>query len=203
MNRDPYSVLGVSRDASDDEIKKAYRSLAKKYHPDNFTDSPLKAQAEEKMKEINDAYDRIQKIRSGKETYSSFGGTYGNSYGTNSTGVYHTVRIYITSRRFSEADALLDTVPINERTAEWHFLKGTVYYSRGWYYDAESSIRTACDMDPDNAEYRQALDMITSRAKTASSPYTTANLDNACCTCDLCTTLMCMNCLCNCCGGGC
>jgi hypothetical protein len=200
MNRDPYSVLGVSRDASDDEIKKAYRSLAKKYHPDNFADSPLKAQAEEKMKEINDAYDRIQKMKSGKTDFGGFGGTSGSS---NSTGIYYTIRIHITARRFSEADRLLDSIPINERGAEWHFLKGTVYYSRGWYFDAESSLQTACDMDPSNEEYRRALDMMQSRARSASAPYTTANLDNACCTCDLCTTLMCANCLCNCCGGGC
>ena len=112
MNRDPYSVLGVSRDASDDEIKKAYRSLAKKYHPDNFADSPLKAQAEEKMKEINDAYDRIQKMKSGKTDFGGFGGTSGSS---NSTGIYYTIRIHITARRFSEADRLLDSIPINER----------------------------------------------------------------------------------------
>ncbi len=200
MNRDPYSVLGVSRDASDDEIKKAYRSLAKKYHPDNFADSPLKSQAEEKMKEINDAYDRIQKMKSGKSDFSGFGGTSGSS--GSGVGIYYTIRVHITARRFAEADRLLDTVPINERTAEWHFLKGTVYYSRGWYFDAESSIRTACEMDPSNAEYRQALEMINSQANSAGAPYTSARgID--CCICDICTTLMCANCLCNCCGGGC
>ena len=61
MERDPYEVLGVSRGAGDDEIKKAYRALDKKYHPDNFTDAGQRARAEEKMKEINAAYERIQK----------------------------------------------------------------------------------------------------------------------------------------------
>ena len=200
MNRDPYSVLGVSRDASDDEIKKAYRSLAKKYHPDNFTDSPLKSQAEEKMKEINDAHDRIQKMRSGKADFDSFGGASGTG---SSTGIYYTIRVHITSHRFSEADILLDSIPINERTAEWHFLKGTVYYSRGWYFDAESSLQTACDMDPTNEEYRRALEAMTSRAHTAGAPYTTVNMSDTCCICDICTTLACANCLCNCLGGGC
>ena len=59
----PYTVLGVDRTATDDEIKKAYRELAKKYHPDNYADSPLADLAEEKMKEINEAYDAIQRER--------------------------------------------------------------------------------------------------------------------------------------------
>lgn len=201
MNRDPYSVLGVSRDASDDEIKKAYRQLAKKYHPDNFADSPLKSQAEEKMKEINDAYDRIQKIRSGKADFNDYGGT--SSSTGSSTGIYYTIRVHINARRFSEADSMLDSISPDQRTAEWHFLKGIVYYSRGWYFDAESSLQTACDMDPGNMEYRQALNAMNSRARTAGSPYTTTVHGGECAVCDICTTLMCANCLCNCCGGGC
>lgn len=64
--RDPYTVLGVSSNASDQEIKKAYRELARKYHPDNYVDNPLADLAEEKMKEINEAYEAIQKQRSGE-----------------------------------------------------------------------------------------------------------------------------------------
>ena len=59
--KDPYTILGVSRDASDEEIKKAYRALARKYHPDNYAGSDLADVAEEKMKEINEAYDLIGK----------------------------------------------------------------------------------------------------------------------------------------------
>ena len=68
MTKDPYTVLGVSRSSTDEEIKKAYRELAKKYHPDNYADSSLADLANEKMKEINEAYDTIQKERSGKGT---------------------------------------------------------------------------------------------------------------------------------------
>ena len=60
---DPYSVLGVSRDASDDEIKKAYRKLSRKYHPDANINNPNKAQAEEKFKEVQQAYEQIMKER--------------------------------------------------------------------------------------------------------------------------------------------
>ena len=78
---DPYKVLGVSPSASDEEIKTAYRNLAKKYHPDNYADSPLSDLASEKMKEVNEAYDEIVRMR--KNTTS---GTYGSGYNNGSTG---------------------------------------------------------------------------------------------------------------------
>ena len=74
---DPYKVLGVSPSATDEEVKDAYRKLAKKYHPDQYADSPLKDLADEKMKEINEAYDAITKMRSG-----------GSSGGYQSQGAY-------------------------------------------------------------------------------------------------------------------
>ena len=74
---DPYRILGVSPSASDDEVKKAYRALAKKYHPDNYQDDPVREIANEKMKEINAAYEEIQKIRSQTSAFSR--GSYGSS----------------------------------------------------------------------------------------------------------------------------
>lgn len=60
---DPYAVLGVSSSASEEEIKRAYRDLVKKYHPDNYANNPLADLAEAKMKEVNEAYDAIMKAR--------------------------------------------------------------------------------------------------------------------------------------------
>ena len=80
---DPYSVLGVKPEASDEEIKRAYRELARKYHPDNYQNNPLADLAEEKMKEINEAYDAITKQRAGGGSSSSYGG-----YRTQSQGAY-------------------------------------------------------------------------------------------------------------------
>ena len=76
---DPYSVLGVSRDASDEEIKKAYRRLSRKYHPDANINNPNKAQAEEKFKEVQQAYDQIMKER--EYGSSSYGGYNGGGFG--------------------------------------------------------------------------------------------------------------------------
>ena len=86
--KDPYSVLGVSQSASDDEIKKAYRELARKYHPDNYQNNPLADLAEEKMKEINEAYDAITKQRAGGGGYQQqpSGGSYGGGYRPYGTG---------------------------------------------------------------------------------------------------------------------
>ena len=83
---DPYSVLGVKPDASDEEIKRAYRELARKYHPDNYQNNPLADLAEEKMKEINEAYDTINRMRSGggnsggHQGQSAYRGSYQQQY---------------------------------------------------------------------------------------------------------------------------
>ena len=110
----PYEVLGVSPDATDEEIKKAYRSLAKKYHPDNYTDSPLADLAEEKMKEINEAYDEINRMRQkGKGTGSTSPRAIpatNNSYGS-SYSKFNNVRIYIQRNMVNEAEQILDAIP--------------------------------------------------------------------------------------------
>lgn len=83
---DPYSVLGVSRDASDDEIKKAYRKLSRKYHPDANINNPNKAQAEEKFKEVQQAYEQIMRER--QQGGYRQGGYQNGSYGQNNGGPY-------------------------------------------------------------------------------------------------------------------
>ena len=160
---DPYQVLGVSRTATDEEIKKAYRDLARKYHPDNYHDSPLADLAQEKMKEINAAYEEITKERSGRgrsagsTQQSGYGGYgYGGQSYSGSATVLQQVRYAIQLGDLNRAEVLLANY--SDHNAEWNFLKGAVCYRRGWMDEAKRYYQTACQMDPGNAEYRQALD---------------------------------------------
>ncbi len=201
---DPYKVLGVSRDASDEEIKKAYRELARKYHPDNYANSPLADLAEEKMKEINTAYSEIQRVRAdaGKSGGSYGEHTYGgSSYTGENAEQFKTIREYINNGRYSDADLLLNSMSANARNAEWNFLKGCVLAQKGWYYDAQRYFETACYMAPDNQEYRTALNNIRMRAASYGRGYNTTTAASGCSGCDICTTLMCADCCCECCGG--
>lgn len=205
---DPYKVLGVSRDAADDDIKKAYRALARKYHPDNYAGSDLADLAGEKMKEINEAYDTIQRERANKGSSGASqggyqynpGGTAGSSYAGSgaSAPTLNRIRILINSGRFSEAGILLDSIPAGERGAEWNYLKGCTLLQRGWYHDAQKYFEIACYMDPANAEYQAALQNMRTSAGQYGKTYTNIG---GCSTCDLCQGLICADCLCECCGG--
>lgn len=182
---DPYKILGVPEDASDEEIKKAYRELARKYHPDNYHDNPLEDLAQEKMKEINAAYEQITKERaSGRRTggaggaygggsygyggYQSYGGYGGSQSYSGQSSVLQQARIAINTGNISRAEALLANY--SDHNAEWNFLKGVVCYRRGWMDEALRYYRTAVQMDPGNAEYRQALDYMEGTDDTAYRP---------------------------------
>ena len=112
----PYQVLGVSPSASDDEIKKAYRNLSRKYHPDANVNNPNKAQAEEKFKEVQQAYDQIMKEKQSGGSYGGYGyhtsgntgsyqyGGYSNSYSSGSDSPkLRAAANYIMNRHYAEA----------------------------------------------------------------------------------------------------
>ena len=200
--RDPYSVLGVSQNASDQEIKKAYRELARKYHPDNYVNNPLADLAEEKMKEVNEAYEAIQKQRSGGGGYQQqSSGYYQGGYqqqrqygGGNPT--FARVRNLINMGDLNAAERLLQEVP--QKSGEWYFLMGSVAYRRGWLDEALRYYRTACQMDPTNAEYRQALEYMEGTDDTAYRPG--GGSFGTLCGGNPCMSLCCLWALCN--GGG-
>lgn len=191
---DPYSVLGIPSSASDDEVKKAYRELARKYHPDNYHDNPLADLAQEKMKEINEAYNDIIRIRGGSGGYQPGRGGYTSASGSNAESTR--VRAAINSGDIRLAEELLREFPA--RNAEWYFLMGSMYYRKGWLDDALQHYQTAVRMEPNNNEYRQALSFM-NQGSTPYSPYGRGPLANqGCDACDVCTAMMCMNMCCRC-----
>ena len=167
MSADPYKVLGVSSNASDDEIKKAYRSLAKKYHPDI---NPGNKDAERKMNEINAAYDQIKNPQQATGGFSGFGGFGSNTrYGSGFGGGFHAdteeestalraAMNYIRSRHFAEALNALDGVPASERNARWHYLCSLANYGQGNRIVAVEHAQTAVRLEPNNMEYRSLLE---------------------------------------------
>ena len=192
---DPYKVLGVTPQTSDDDVKRAYRELARKYHPDNYINNPLADLAEARMKEINEAYDQIMNERSGK-TAGASGGQQRSYTGANAA-LYSQVRQAINQGNLGMAEQLLQRAA--GRDAEWFFLMGTVYYRKGWYDEAARSYTQACQMDPSNLEYRTALNNLNmSGGYGGYRPMQQASM------CDFCLQLAVCNCCLNsCCGAGC
>lgn len=206
---DPYKVLGVSPNASDDEIKKAYRALARKYHPDKYRDSDLADLANEKMKEINAAYEEVQAIRSGKKQAGGNGNGYGYGYGAGGfhtqgspTGeaLYTDIRHLINNGAIERAYTLLQSVPEQKRGGEWHFLIGCTYVRMGRRVDACREFDIACGMEPHNAEYRAARDRFDAHANAFRTRQTSTQTSCNCC--HVCAAMACANMCCSCCKRG-
>ncbi|MGI5959475.1 MAG: J domain-containing protein [Massiliimalia sp.] len=211
----PYEVLGISQNASDEEVKRAYRELAKKYHPDNYPSSPLKEVAEEKMSEINSAFDTIMNERkmngAAQSGHYSSGTEYQSQTGPSYSGSnLRDIRMMIQQNRLVEAEELLDGIPVSQRDGEWYFLKGSIYFSRGWLEDAMNHFSSACRLDPNNPEYRAAMNRIMWQRQgnfgggfgSNPNPYRTQQpVGGGCSACDMCSGLICADCCCECMGG--
>ncbi len=204
---DPYKVLGVSPSATDEEVKSAYRQLAKKYHPDRYRGHDLQDLAGEKLKQINEAYDTIQKDRqsghysnTGAGSSSSGSSSYSSSYSGSSQ--FAEVRRAMQTGDLTRADTLLDTM--SNRNAEWHYWKGMVLLRKGWYDGARQHFATACSMDPSNLEYANAYNTLNRSAGGYGQTFygnqrTGGNSD----VCGICSGLLCADCCCECAGGDC
>lgn len=185
MYQDPYKVLGVSPDASDEEIKKAYRDLTKKYHPDLNPNDPTAA---EKMNDINAAYDQI-KNGVGQQSYGQTGayqqsyGQYSDPFGFGGFGgfggfdgfngyqqqqqqrqyersEYTAARNYIRNGMYREALNALNGVPTTERDGRWFFLNATANMYSGNKIAALEAAKRAVEIDPGNEEYNRLLEQI-------------------------------------------
>ena len=194
--RNPYEVLGINEGSSKEEIKKAYREMAKKYHPDQYENNPLKDLSEEKMREINEAYDTLMKSTS-DSNFSNFGGsTYSQSY----SGNYQSVRMNIQNGNMDDAEAQLKD--ISTKDAEWNYLMGIIYTRRGWYDNAFNYLSTACNMDPANLEYREAYNTLANRNKGYRQAYYGRNGSDSD-MCDMCVKIWCLESMCECLCGSC
>lgn len=206
--RDPYKVLGVSPGASDEEIKKAYRALSRKYHPDANVNNPNKEQAEERFKEVQQAYDQVMRERQQGGTsyggYGGFGGFGGARQGGGSQGAYggsvqmQAAANYIASRHFSEALHALGEVPVQERRAQWYYLSAIANQGVGNNIVAKEHAARAVELEPGNIEYRQFLQRLESGGAWYSGmgsgygrPYEGAG--------SWCASMVALNLFCNCC----
>ncbi len=189
--KDPYEVLGVPHGASEETIKKAYRDLARKYHPDNYANNPLADLAQEKMKEINEAYDTLMKGASPSSGTGSPGGSYASG------GALAEVRRLIQMGNLDAAEAKLNACA--DHSAEWYYLRGMIAQRRGWMDEAAQNFRIASNMEPGNFEYRQAAQNAGGNGAYRYRQQSYGASDASDDLCNLCGTLMCLNCLCDCC----
>lgn len=223
---DPYNVLGVSRNASDDDIKKAYRSLSRKYHPDANINNPHKDQAEAKFKEVQQAYDQIMREREygssgnySSDDYGAFGGfgPFGgfhaeyrqadsNSSDDNEDNLHlRAAANYINSGYYREALNILNT--ITSRNAQWYYYSALANSGAGNIAIALEHAREAVRLEPDNFQYQILVNRLEGGStwyRRQQGPYqTTFSTGNNWCM-KLCIANLLCNLCCNgmCCGGG-
>lgn len=203
----PYQVLGVSPDSSDDEIKKAYRNLSRKYHPDANVNNPNREQAEEKFKEVQQAYDQImkEKQQGGSYGYRYGGGGYRGGYqgGRGSQSGSESAQMqaaanYIYNRCYAEALNVLNGIPFGERQARWYYYSAVANQGAGNNITAKEHAARAVEMEPSNPEYRQFRQHLeyggtwyTNMGSGYERPYASAG--------NWCLSMLFLNMLCNCC----
>ena len=212
--RDPYQILGVTPGASDDEIKKAYRTLSRKYHPDANVNNPNKEAAEEKFKEVQQAYDQIMKEKQSGGSYGygggqgyGYGGTgyrysynnagYGSAGDTESTQMRAAAN-YISNGYYREALNVLNNMAVSERTARWYYYSAIANQGLGNNIMAKQHAKTAVQMEPSNFQYRQFLEHLeyggtwyTNMGSSYERPYASSG--------SWCLSMLLLNLFCNCC----
>ena len=195
----PYEVLGVSRNASLDEIKKAYRELSRKYHPDSYVGNPLSSLAEEKFEQVQEAYDAIMKEKNGDYNYAS---NYNNNgYNNGDSGEMAEVYNLLGRRSYSQALRLLDSMP--NRNAKWYYYSAIAQVGLGNNLRGMEYARMAVSMEPSNLEYQNLVNRLSFQSNRYGEVRNVyrggrSGFDDAS---DLCCKLWLANTLCECMGG--
>lgn len=193
--KNPYEVLGIKEGASEEEIKRGYREMVKKYHPDQYQDNPLSKLAEDKLREINEAYEYLTKGSNGNKgmnRQSDWSGSAGDD-------LYSQVQMDINKGNIDAAEEMLNRT--STRTARWYYLKGLVFLQKGWYDEAYSHIQAAVRMEPTNYEYREALNRIQSSNTAYRGNAYGRGYNRGPDMCSACQCLICSDCCCECAGG--
>ncbi len=217
MITDPYKVLEISPNATDDEVKKAYRDLTRKYHPDSYVNNPLSNLAEDKFKEVQEAYNQIMKDRENGYSSSSsssygtggfggggfggaargFGSTYANS--TYDTPELSEVAQFLNQRRYQDAISRLSQ--ITDHNARWYYYGAIANSGIGNNVQAYSYAQQAYQLDPSNQEYASLLDQLqygNRRYQSTGVGYGRGMGDDPC---DCCCKLWALDTFCECMGG--
>ncbi len=200
MTENPYDVLGVSPNASDDDVKRAYRELSRKYHPDSYVNNPLADLAEEKFKAVQQAYNEIMTDRS----YSGHSSRYSGTYRGNSSDApdMQTVLNCLSSRRYS--DALRVLAGISNRNSRWYYYSAIANEGIGNSSLAVEHANVAVNMEPDNMDYRNLVNQLTwqkERYRTGNVYYSGGRRNSGDELLDACCKLWCADSICECMGG--
>lgn len=167
----PYHILGVSTFDDDKKIKAAYKKLKKQYRPKKYKDPELRALAEKKYFEIQNAYLCIQRIRAGKEPDVREAPDTEDLLSNVDFTLLERAKELIEAGDVHEADRLLMKVPTSLHNAEWHYLMARTRVARFYYLDALHLIDTACDLDPNNGTYQAAREEISAKVEEYGSGY--------------------------------
>ena len=192
-----YEILGLNEDATDEEIRVAYRTLKEKYREERFMEGEKGNQAAKKLTQVETAYSEITAYR------SRFDET--NRDKANFTAVEN----YIKQGKISEAQEELDNY--SERNAEWHYLQSVIFYKKNWTNESKKQLEIAMNMEPNNGKYSDAYKKLKEKIEFTEKQFKSGNADfsgqeqqqtqNMGGCCDMCASMICINLLCNCCCG--
>ena len=208
MNYNAYEILGLPTNASMEQVEACYRELRAQYQRDRFLPGEEGEEACERLQQIEVAYRDILTSREEQNQSRDF-------FDDND---YTQIQELISTGRLEEAQALLDERSV--RDAEWHYIQSILFYKRNWFLESKKQLELACQMDPNNARYRQSLEKLTrilasntispDQMRTTSRPtndnYSNMGAGNGTCTGSSCGDCLLCNACCNCMqcmGGGC
>lgn len=198
-----YSVLELPQGASEEEIKEAYRTLAKKYSGPGYETSPLREEAEHKMEELNEAFDTLMSVIRADGVDATRPQPVGGAR-SGGSGNYIEIREMINTGKIQEALAELQAVQNGPADAEWNFLMGSAYYYLGHLMQALQYFREANRLEPGNREYEAALRNLEQNAagNMPGNPYPQEDGATAMnCACNTCSMMCCMDACCTMCRG--